>query len=289
MNLLITGSNGQLGSEFEVLSQSETNFNFILVTRDQLDITSKEDMNKMVQEKEIDFIINCAGYTAVDKAEEEVDQCDQVNHYAVKVMAEVCKENGCGLIHISTDYVFNGESFTPYIETDKTSPQSVYGRTKLAGEEALIAQDLTRSVIIRTSWVYSSFGNNFVKTMLKLGKQRDQLNVIFDQVGTPTYAKDLARAILDMIPQIKNEKSEIFHFSNEGVVSWYDFAQEIMSMAQLECQISPIETADYPTAAKRPHFSLLNKKKIKESFDISIPYWKESLKECLIKLGEYKK
>ena len=203
-------------------------------------------------------------------------------------MAEIAKKEHISLIHISTDYVFDGKNYKPYVETDVTNPQSVYGMTKRKGEEAMLAINPARSIILRTSWVYSSFGSNFVKTMLRLGKEREKLGVIFDQVGTPTYARDLAQAILDILPKVENEKVEIYHFSNEGVLSWYDFAKEIMKMAKIECRIDPIETKEYPTPAPRPHYSLLNKAKIKKTFGLDIPYWKDSLNLCLRTLGERK-
>ena len=284
-NLLVTGANGQLGSELRELS-SDYNYNFLFTDRATLDITNKRAVEQFIQEKSIDVIINCAAYTAVDKAEEDEVNADMINHLAVKNLAEVAKERKIKLIHISTDYVFNGENFRPYLEDDSTHPQGVYGKTKLDGENAMRGINPLNSIIIRTSWVYSSFGANFVKTMLRLGKERDSLGVIYDQVGTPTYARDLAKAILDMVPKITNDKVAIYNYSNEGVLSWYDFAKEIMRMAKIECQISPIETLQYPTPAKRPHFSLLNKSKIKEEFHLTIPFWKDSLDECLKTMGE---
>ena len=283
--VLVTGSKGQLGSELKDLVSEE---NFYFTDRDTLDIADKEAVENFCKEHSIDTIINCAAYTAVDKAEEDVENADRINHLAVKYLAEVAKENGIKLVHVSTDYVFDGENFKPYVESDVTHPNGVYGSTKLAGEEAMKAINPKDSIIIRTSWVYSSFGANFVKTMLRLGKERDALGVIFDQVGTPTYARDLAKAILDILPKIKSEKVEIYNYSNEGVLSWYDFAKEIMKMAKIACKVNPIETKAYPTPAKRPHYSLLNKAKIKETFNIEIPYWKDGLDACLRKMGERK-
>jgi dTDP-4-dehydrorhamnose reductase len=233
-------------------------------------------------------IINCAAYTAVDKAESDEINADLVNRKAVKKLALVSKELSIKLIHISTDYVFDGKSYKPYLEEFQTNPQSIYGKTKLEGEKELININPPNSIIIRTSWVYSYYGNNFVKTMLKLGKEKESLGVIYDQVGTPTYAKDLARMIYEIIPQIENSKVEIYNYSSEGVLSWYDFAKEIMRMAKLTCKVNPIETKDYPTPAKRPHYSLLNKNKIKSTFNIEIPYWKDGLDDCLKRLGERK-
>jgi dTDP-4-dehydrorhamnose reductase len=283
--VLVTGSKGQLGSELKDLVSDE---NFYFTDRDTLDIADKEAVEKFCKENSIDTIINCAAYTAVDKAEEDVENADRINHLAVKYLAEVAKENGIKLVHVSTDYVFDGENFKPYVESDATNPNGVYGSTKLAGEEAIKKVNPHNTIIIRTSWVYSSFGANFVKTMLRLGKERDALGVIFDQGGTPTYAKDLAQAILDILPKIKSETVEIYNYSNEGVLSWYDFAKEIMKMAKIACKVNPIETKAYPTPAKRPHYSLLNKAKIKETFKIEIPYWKDGLDDCLRNMGERK-
>ena len=287
LNILVTGSNGQLGSDIQELS-SNYEYKFFFTDRDSLDITCQKDIESFVEENSINIIINCAAYTAVDKAEQEIEFADKINHQAVRYLAETSKQRDIKLVHVSTDYVFNGQSNKPYTESDPTNPNSVYGKTKLDGEKALQEINPKDSIVIRTSWVYSSFGNNFVKTMLRLGKERDSLGVIFDQVGPPTYAKDLAKAILDILPKINNEKVEIYHYSNEGVLSWCDFAKEIMRMAKLDCQINPIESKEYPTPAARPHYSLLNKSKIKNEFDIVIPYYKDSLDECLKKMGERK-
>jgi len=284
-NILVTGSMGQLGSEIKELS-SNYNYNFFFTTRDDIDITSKDSIKEFCQTNSINVIINCAAYTAVDKAESDIENADLVNRKAVKKLSIVAKELNIKLIHISTDYVFDGKNFKPYVEEFQTNPQSVYGKTKLDGENEIIDINPLNSIIIRTSWVYSYYGNNFVKTMLRLGKEKEELGVIFDQVGTPTYAKDLAITILDIIPQIENSKVEIYNYSNEGVLSWYDFAKEIMKMAKLNCKINPIETYQYPTPAKRPHFSLLNKSKIKSKFNLEIPYWKDGLDDCLKRLGE---
>jgi len=286
-NILVTGSNGQVGSELQSLSPAYE-YNFYFTDKELLDITNKEAVNEFVKANSINTIINAAAYTAVDKAEDDRENADKVNHLATKYLAEVAKENSIKLIHISTDYVFDGKNYRPYVEEDKTNPNGVYGATKLAGEQAMQEINPKNSIIIRTSWVYSSFGANFVKTMLRLGKERDSLGVIFDQVGTPTYARDLAKTILDILPNINTSKVAIYHYSNEGVLSWYDFAKEIMRMAKIECTINPIETKEYPTPATRPHYSLLNKAKIKNDFNITIPYWKDSLDKCLKILGERK-
>ena len=291
-NILVTGANGQLGSEIRELIQHSTfntqHYNFYFTDKATLDITNREAIEKFCIENNIKIIINCAAYTAVDKAEEEVELADKINHLAVKYLSEISKAKNISLIHISTDYVFDGTNYKPYVETDITNPNGVYGKTKLDGEKAMQGINPKNSIIIRTSWIYSSFGANFVKTMLRLGKEKESLGVIFDQVGAPTYAKDLAETILEILPNIDNDRVEVYNYSNEGVLSWYDFAKEIMRMAKLDCTINPIESKEYPTPAKRPHYSLLNKAKIKDEFNIRIPYWKDSLDECLKKMGERK-
>ena len=287
LNVLVTGSKGQVGSELQKLADSYEH-NFYFTDIDSLDITDINQIEMFVKNNSIDVIINAAAYTAVDKAEEDREKADKVNHLATRYLAEVAKEKNAKLIHISTDYVFDGKNYKPYTEEDDTNPQGIYGATKLASEKTMQEINPQNSIIIRTSWVYSSFGTNFVKTMLRLGKERDSLGVICDQVGTPTYAGDLAKVILDIIPKIQNSKVSIYNYSNEGVLSWYDFAKEIMRMAKIDCQINPIETKDYPTAAARPHYSLLNKAKIKRAFNIEIPYWKDSMDTCLKILRERK-
>ena len=284
-NILVTGSNGQLGSEIKSIS-SDYSYNFFFTDRNNIDITSKDSIKEFCKTNNINVIINCAAYTAVDKAQSDEINADLINRKAVKKLALVSKELDIKLIHISTDYVFDGKNFKPYVEEFQTNPQSIYGKTKLDGENEMRDINPKNSIIIRTSWIYSYYGNNFVKTMLRLGKEKEELGVIFDQIGTPTYAKDLAKIILDIVPQIDNQKVEIYNYSNEGVLSWYDFAKEIMKMAKLNCKINPIETYQYPTPAKRPHFSLLNKNKIKSTFNIEIPYWKDGLDDCLRRLGE---
>lgn len=287
LNILVTGSTGQLGSEIKELS-SKYPYDFFFTNRISLDITKKEKIKSFCQTNKINVIINCVAYTAVDKAEKDEKNADIVNRKAIKKLALVSKKLNIKLIHISTDYVFDGKYFKPYCEDYQTNPQSVYGKTKLEGEKELININPKNSIIIRTSWLYSYYGNNFVKTMLRLGKEKDSLEIIFDQIGTPTYAKDLAKIILDILPKIQNEKVEIYNYSNEGVLSWYDFAKEIMKMTKLNCKINPIQTFQYPTLAKRPHISLLDKSKIKQKFNITIPYWKDSLDNCLRRLGERK-
>jgi dTDP-4-dehydrorhamnose reductase len=287
LNVLVTGSKGQLGSEIKELSVNY-DYNFFFTDRTNLDITNENELRSFIQTNNIDTIINCAAYTAVDKAEEEKEQADLVNRKAIKKLAKVSNAYGAKLIHISTDYVFDGKAYKPYVEEFQTNPQGVYGKTKLDGENEMIKINPKNSIIIRTSWVYSFYGTNFVKTMLRLGREKESLGVVFDQIGTPTYAKDLAQTILDILSKINNEKMEIYHYSNEGVLSWYDFAKEIMKMAKLECKINPIESYEYLTPAKRPYYSLLNKSKIKKEFNIEIPYWKDGLDDCLKRLGERK-
>ena len=283
-SILVTGANGQLGSELRELSVLYADYTFTFISRNELDLSNSDAIQHWFVDKTFDVIINCAAYTAVDKAESEQALASEINTTAVDTLARIAKEKDSSLIHISTDYVFDGKNFKPYCETDPTNPQGVYGQTKLEGEQAMLAINPAKSIIIRTSWVYSSFGNNFVKTMLSLGKEREELGVIYDQVGTPTSARDLAQAILSIIQHPKLSTlpaTEIYHFSNEGVCSWYDFAKAIFELSAIHCHVKPIETIDYPTPATRPHYSLLNKAKIKKTFNITIPYWKDSLQECL--------
>ena len=286
MNILVTGANGQLGKELQALVRNKQNsiqHNFFFTDRNDLDITDKKSIENFLTKKEISTIINCAAYTAVDKAEEERELADLINHKSVEILANSAKEHDIPLIHISTDYVFDGTSCKPYKETDPTNPQNIYGYTKLKGEEAFLNYG-ARGIIIRTSWVYSPFGKNFVKTMLSLAKSKKELRIIYDQIGSPTYAKDLAKTIFHIIqnPKFTTLHSvEIYHYSNEGVCSWYDFAKAIFDLQKIDIKVSPIETEEYPTPAKRPNYSVLSKKKIKEDFDIEIPYWRDSLKECL--------
>lgn len=277
--ILVTGSNGQLGNSLKVLASEHPALNFIFTDVDELDLTDCEATFSFFETHKIDYILNCAAYTAVDKAEDEQALCELVNHTAVKHLAEMAAKHRIRVIHTSTDYVFDGTNHRPYLETDIASPVSVYGKTKLAGEKALL-ELCPESVIIRTSWLYSEYGNNFVKTMLRLGQEREALSVVFDQVGTPTYAGDLAAAML-MIVESEHFVPGIFHFSNEGVCSWYDFTILIHQVAGISCQVSPIETKDYPTKAARPHYSVLNKSKIKSTYQFSIPHWDASLKKML--------
>lgn len=284
--ILITGANGQLGQELHVLHAMYPQYEFTFVDRESLDLSNLCKLEDYFDVNTFDLLINCAAYTAVDKAQSDEDLANTINHRAVSLLAKIAKKTNMAFVHISTDYVFNGQNYRPYIESDPTDPQGVYGRTKRDGENAILDVAPKNSIIIRTSWVYSSFGNNFVKTMLRLGKEKDSLGVIFDQVGTPTYGRDLAKTILDILPQLKNESPEIYHYSNEGVTSWYDFAQTIFELTHTACEVKAITTEQYPTPAARPHYSLLNKHKIKADFTLSIPYWRNSLKECLERLGE---
>lgn len=283
--ILVTGANGQLGSEIRGISFLYPHYEFTFSDRETLDLSNLCKMEDYFENKTFDIIINCAAYTAVDKAESEKELADTINHRFVSMLAKIAKKQNSILIHISTDYVFNGQNHRPYIESDPTDPQGVYGRTKRDGENAILSIAPVNTIIIRTSWVYSSFGNNFVKTMLRLGRERDNLSVIFDQVGTPTYARDLAKTVLDILPKIKNVSPEIYHYSNEGTASWYDFAKAIFEFVDIKCEVNPITTGQYPTPAKRPHYSLLNKSKIKSDFEITIPYWRDSLRICLKELG----
>ncbi|MDP3466431.1 MAG: dTDP-4-dehydrorhamnose reductase [Sulfuricurvum sp.] len=285
-NILVTGANGQLGSELHALSNSYPQHTFTFADRNTLDLGNLCKLEDYFDNNTFDTIINCAAYTAVDRAESDEELANTINHRAVSLLAKIAKKKNISFIHVSTDYVFNGQNYRPYIETDPSSPQGVYGRTKCDGENAILSVAPKNTIIIRTSWVYSSFGANFVKTMLRLGRERDSLGVIFDQVGTPTYARDLAQMILEILPKIKNESPEIYHYSNEGAASWYDFAKAIFELSGITCQVSPITTDQYPTPATRPHYSLLNKAKIKNEFGITIPYWRDSLRECLKELGE---
>ena len=288
MNILVTGSNGQLGLEIKDLVTNYKDFNFFFRDLPELNICDAKALNTFVFNHNINAVINCAAYTAVDQAEEDSEIAENVNVKGVLNLVNALKKVGGKLIHISTDYVFDGNSFLPYQEFDQVNPIGVYGETKRGGEVVVINSDID-SIVIRTSWLYSAFGNNFVKTMLKLGHERDELRVIFDQVGTPTNAGDLAKTCLDILLDKSleniNTKGKIYHYSNEGVTSWYDFAKAIMELGSLDCKVRPIETKDYPTSAKRPHYSVLNKTKIKKDFNITIPYWKDSLEKCIAKLN----
>ena len=281
MNILITGADGQLGSQLRSVVKSDRDkYDFTDIT--ELDITDRSALEVYIVRNGVEVIVNCAAYTNVDGAEESKATADLLNNRAVGNLAEVAKKAGATLIHISTDYLFDGNGNTPYTETSPTSPTGVYGETKLAGELAIQNIDCNY-IIIRTSWLYSQFGSNFVKTILELSAERNQLNVIFDQIGTPTYAADLAEVICHIIDSEQLYKKGIYHFSNEGICSWYDFAVEIATLSGNVCDIRPCRSSDFPTKAKRPSYSVLDKTKIKESFGIAIPHWREALVRCITK------
>ena len=282
MNILITGCNGQLGNEMQLLEESHPQHSYFNTDVAELDITNQEAIETFVEEHHIDGIVNCAAYTAVDKAEDNEELCTKLNAEAPAYLAAAIGKRGGWMIQISTDYVFDGTQHTPYTEEADTCPNSVYGKTKLVGE-LNVQKFCAQSMIIRTAWLYSSFGNNFVKTMIRLGKEKPELGVIFDQIGTPTYARDLAVAIFTAIE--KGIVPGIYHFSNEGVISWYDFTKAIHRIAGITtCHVRPLHTSEYPTPAKRPHYSVLDKTKIKRVYGIEIPYWEASLQACIAKL-----
>lgn len=284
MNILVTGCNGQLGNEIQLLEKNYGQHKFFNTDVAELDITNQLAVADFVGRHVIDGIINCAAYTAVDKAEDNKELCTTLNTVAPAYLAAAVEKRGGWIVQISTDYVFNGKAHKPYVESDTPSPDSVYGSTKLAGELG-VQKFCKRAMIIRTAWLYSTFGNNFVKTMIRLGKEKAELGVIFDQVGTPTYAADLAQAIMTAVE--KGIKPGVFHFSNEGVISWYDFTKAIHRIAGITtCHVSPLHTSEYPTAANRPPYSVLDKTKIKETYGIEIPYWEESLRKCVERLKD---
>lgn len=280
--ILVTGCNGQLGSELQRLSPRYDDFEFHFTDKDELDITNRKDVYAYVEQHAISVIINCAAFTAVDKAEEQPELCDLLNHIAPGYLAEAAAAVGGTMIQVSTDYVFDGQACRPYTEESPTGPQSVYGRTKLAGEESVI-RSCPGSMVIRTAWLYSTFGANFVKTMIRLGREREQLGVVSDQMGTPTYARDLAQAILTCVE--KGIVPGVYHFTNEGACSWYDFTKAIHRLEGItSCHVSPILTEDYPTPATRPHYSVLDKHKICRTYGIEIRWWEDALKECIKEL-----
>ena len=278
-NILVTGANGQLGNEMRLLASANTQYNYFFTDVAELDICDEDAVMHFALDNKIDIIVNCAAYTAVDKAEDNKELCDKLNHIAPGYLAkaaQACK--GC-FIQISTDYVFDGTAHIPYREEAPTCPNSVYGETKLAGEKEAM-KFCSNTMVIRTAWLYSTFGNNFVKTMIRLGREKENLGVIFDQVGTPTYARDLAAVIFAAIN--KGVVPGIYHFSNEGVCSWYDFTKAIHAIAGIStCRVKPLHTEDYPTKATRPHYSVLDKTKIKATYNVEVPYWMDSLRECI--------
>ncbi len=281
-NVLVTGANGQLGNEMRLQAEENKAFNYFFTDVTELDICDEQAVMRYVTEHQIDVIVNCAAYTAVDKAEDNVELCDRLNHLAPGYLAKAVQSRGGCLVQISTDYVFDGTAHVPYGEEQSTSPNSVYGTTKLAGEQEAMKY-CSDTMVIRTAWLYSTFGNNFVKTMLRLGREKDTLGVIFDQIGTPTYARDLAAVIY--VALNKGIVPGIYHFSNEGVCSWYDFTKMIHKLAGIgTCKVRPLHTEDYPTRATRPHYSVLDKTKIKQVYEVEIPYWVDSLKDCISRL-----
>jgi dTDP-4-dehydrorhamnose reductase len=292
--VLITGANGQLGNELRVLSAAYPAYDFLFVTRDELEISDPTAVKKYFDSDKIDYCINCAAYTAVDKAETEKEKAFHVNADAVGYLAKACEKHKVQLIHVSTDYVFDGTATEPIEENEHVSPLGVYGMSKLRGEQLAISNN-ENTIIIRTSWVYSSFGNNFVKTMLRLMKEKESINVVSDQRGCPTYAADLAAAIMKIVKQTTDDRSQttgglrsivgrlpgIYNYSNTGIISWYEFALAIKELSKSKCIVNPIPTAQYPTPAKRPQYSVLDTTKIQQTFNIVIPEWKESLQKCL--------
>ncbi|MGM0566486.1 MAG: dTDP-4-dehydrorhamnose reductase [Bacteroidota bacterium] len=279
MNLLITGANGQLGSSIKKWQDDFHQHKFFFTDVDTLDITDEASVENTIKSKNINVLINCAAYTAVDKAEEEQEKAMLLNEQAPEILARVCYKYNVGLLHVSTDYVFDGKTYIPYREDMDTNPASAYGKSKQAGELKVLKSG-AQGAIVRTSWLYSEFGNNFTKTMLRLGAEKDELKVVYDQVGSPTYAADLAYALL-LLSGKAHSGMEIYHYANEGVCSWYDMAVEIMKHKQLDCNIKAIESKDYPTPAERPPYSVFNKSKIKHFLNIAIPHWRESLNKCL--------
>ncbi len=282
--ILVTGCRGQLGSELREMADDHDSIDFLFTDYNELDITDRKAVSTFIEEHEVDCVVNCAAYTAVDKAEAEPERCELLNHIAPGYLAEAIATRGGSMIQISTDYVFDGKGYLPYREDTATAPQSVYGRTKLAGESKVI-RTCPGAMVVRTAWLYSSYGNNFVKTMLRLAKERDEIGVVADQIGTPTYARDLARMICTIIE--KGIVPGIYHFTDEGTASWYDFTRAIFRMKNIDaddCRVRPLSTDEYPTAATRPHYSVLDKSKIRKTYGVDIPWWEDSLKDCLKKL-----
>lgn len=280
----VTGANGQLGSEIRELSTSQTLYDFVFTDAGELDITDYDAVANVVKERKIDALINCAAYTAVDKAETDLEKADAINHLAVANLANVVKENGLVFVHISTDYVFDGNASQPYMETDTPNPQSAYGRTKLDGEKAILKVNPPNTLILRTSWLYSSYGSNFVKTMLRIGQEKKELKVVKDQIGSPTYARDLAEMVLKVTPKIQHPGTEIFHYANAGQCSWYTFAQTIFKKAQIKVKVSPVYSAAYPQSVRRPRYSVLATEKIEKKYHLKIADWSDALSRCLSQL-----
>lgn len=278
-NILVTGANGQLGNEMRALSAEHKDFNYCFTDVAELDICDEQAVMTFVKDHHINVVVNCAAYTAVDKAEDNVELCTKLNSDAVGYLAKAAEANAAEFIQVSTDYVFNGTAHLPYKETDPTCPNSVYGVTKLGGEANALGY-CSKAMVIRTAWLYSTFGNNYVKTMIRLGQEREALGVVFDQIGSPTYARDLARVIFAAI--YKGVVPGVYHFSNEGVCSWYDFTKAIHRLSGITtCKVRPLHSDEYPAKAARPNYSVLDKTKIKETFGIEIPHWEESLADCI--------
>lgn len=285
MKILVTGKNGQLGKSIkQVVSNAKQNNDFVFVGRGELDFSQNDNITKYFEENNFDVVINCAAYTAVDKAESEAKLANQINHLSVEKLATIAQKNNIKLIHVSTDYVFDGNSIEPYIESIIPNAMNTYGRSKLLGEAAIQRVMSNNAIIIRTSWMYSGYGNNFVKTILELGASKEQISVVDDQVGSPTYALDLAQAIIHIINHANFTKAEfktqIYHYSNSGFCSWYEFAKEIFKLANIECLVNPITTDNYPTPATRPMFTALDSQKIIDDFALKIPEWEKSIGKC---------
>ncbi len=289
MRILVIGKNSQLGQSInKLINENKYDDEFVFVGRGELDLSKEESIASYFDNNNFDVIVNCAAYTQVDKAEEEMNLADQVNHLAVKKLVGVAKEQQAKLIHISTDYVFDGESDKPYKETDATNPINIYGETKLKGEQVVQEIMPINAIIIRTSWLYSEYGNNFVDTMLRLGKERDELNVVNDQIGSPTYATNLADVILEIIQNTGfkevDQATQIYHYSNKGEISWYEFAREVFKVAEIECKVKPMSTEQYPALANRPKNTVMNMDKIISNLNVSIFSWHDSLRACLYRL-----
>ena len=283
--ILVTGANGQLGNECKILASQHNDVSFVFTDVEELSITDQAAVDKIFSENKFDYCINAAAYTAVDNAEKDQDLSRAINATAVGYLATACNKYNCRLIHVSTDYVFDGENSVGYNEDDTTAPINVYGATKLEGERLALELD-SKSIVIRTSWVYSFFGKNFVKTMMKLMQEREEISVVNDQIGKPTYAADLASAIFKIIFENKNPTAGMYHYSNEGIISWYDFAVAIKEIGGYHCKVNPIPSSAYPVPAKRPHYSILNTTKIKNTFSVQIPEWRDSLQKCMMLLTQ---
>ena len=285
MKILVTGANSQLGNELKLTGKKYPGYQFTFTDVKELDISDMQAVSAFFDKLHPEIVVNCAAYTAVDKAEQEPEVALKINSLAVRNLSNACGEFNALLIHISTDYIFNGMGHRPYVETDTPEPASNYAKSKYAGETQMLSS-CRNGIILRTSWLYSAFGNNFVKTILKNGRERGNLNVVYDQIGCPTYARDMAVAILDLLPQVNgHEGVEIFHYANEGVASWYDFAKAIIGFSGIDCRINPVETKDYSLPATRPFYSVLNKAKFKERFGQEIPFWRDSLEDCIKRIN----